>query len=387
MRKLFVVALLVAAGFFQTAMAGTKPIANMPDYNGTYYGTPGTGGDCDSAPANCDSTAGRKMFTTLYRDNYNRTSGCAGERCGKHPGVDIQVASGTPVLAVLSGIVKRRLDCDPTWGGLVVIEANNPYVAGEKAYIGYAHLRSVSAPTVGSSVVEGQVIGASGGEDGLNPDGTSNGKIPDPCRGTSTGPHLHFQVDRPHAEPYPWFPTSRVEESDDISNPEVPQYTHNPLLFITGFVYNFTFAENNNKELWGAANVTAYNTVNSYLWVDSSSVYPYVGRSSLFGDVSCGETAVCSREITLDAGIFKRLVLNLDFKCITNPVTIYYRKPDNVWHGATFNYDSARKYSLSMSGLADWNGIITDLIIRPSQGCTASPGPEEYLIKQMYLLP
>lgn len=374
MRKLLMVVLLVVVGFFQTAVAGTKPILNMPDYNGTYYGTPNTGGDCDSSATNCDSMAGRKMFTTLYRDNYNRTSGCAGERCGKHPGVDIDVESGTPVVASMAGTAYRVASCDSSWGGLVVIEVNNPYKAGEKAYIGYAHMRSVYV-SQGAPITEGQTIGESGGA------------LSDTCRGTSTGSHLHFQVDRPHAGLYPWFPTGRVEDSDDISNPEVPQYTHNPLPFVLGYAYHYTFAENNNKELWGAANVTAYNTVNSYLWIDSSSVYPYAGRSSFFGDVSCGETAVCSREITMDANIFKRLVLDLDFKCVANPVTIYYRKPDNVWHGATFNYDSARVYSLGMSGLADWNGIITDLIIRPSQGCTASPGPEEYLIKQMYLLP
>jgi len=384
MRKLLIVALLVAVGFFQTAMAGTKPIANMPDYNGTYYGTPNTGGDCDSAATNCDSTAGRKMFTTLYRDNYTRESGCAGERCGSHAGVDIAVVSGTPVMAALAGTVVvsgcKEGPGTGDFGGTIVIEANNPYVAGNKVYLVYAHLDDWDDYPVGSQVSEGVPIGLSGGKP------KNQGGI---CPGGSQGAHLHFQVDKnpPDAQGRPWFPPSGAEQSDDVLNPVVPQYTHNPLLFVTGFVYNFTFAENNNKELWGAANVTAYNTVNSYLWVDSSSAYPYVGRSSLFGDISCGETAVCSREITLDASIFKRLVLNLDFKCVANPVTIYYRKPDNAWYGATFNYDSARKYSLGMSGLADWNGIITDLVIRPSQGCTASPGPEEYLIKQMYLLP
>lgn len=374
MKKLQRVVFLVAIGFFQSAIAGTDPIANMPDYNGTYYGTPGTGGDCDSATANCDSLAGRKMFTTLYRDNYNRTSGCAGERCGKHPGVDIDVESGTSVIASMSGIAYRVASCDSSWGGLVVIEVNNPYKAGEKAYISYAHMRAVYV-SQGATITEGQIIGESGGAPS------------DPCRGTSTGSHLHFQVDRPHTGSYPWFPTGRVEDSDDLTNPEVPQYTHNPLPFVLGYAYHYTFGENNNKELWGAANVTAYNTVNSYLWIDSSSTIPYVGRSSFFGDVSCGETAVCSREITLDADIFKRLVLNLDFKCVANPVTIYYRRPDNVWHSATFNYSSAGTYYLGMSGIPNWNGVITDLIIQPSQGCTASPGPEEYLIKQMYLQP
>lgn len=373
MKKLLLF-LVIMFSFFQVATAGTKPIANMPDYNGTYYGTPNTGGDCDSLAANCDSLAGRKMFTTLYRDNYNRTSGCAGEGCGKHPGVDISVASGTPVIASLAGTAYLVNSCNSSWGGLVVIEVTNPYKTSEKAYISYAHMRSVNV-SQGDSIVEGQKIGESGGA------------ASDLCRGASTGSHLHFQIDRPHSGSYPWYPTGRVEEPDDIANPEVPQYTHNPLPFAVGYAYNFTFAEKGNKELWGATNVTSYNVANSDLWIDSSSTNIYLGRSSYLGDVSCGESDVCSREITLDANIFKRLVLNLNFKCVANPVTIYYRKPDNVWRAATFNYVSARMYNLGMSGIAQWNGIITDLMIKPSNGCTASPGPEEYFIKQMYLSP
>ncbi|HMR55646.1 MAG TPA: hypothetical protein PKD34_03595, partial [Candidatus Doudnabacteria bacterium] len=50
-----------------------KPVAAMPDYNGTYEGRPNTGS---------------ARFTTLYRDNQDngRTSGCRGEGCGRHPG-------------------------------------------------------------------------------------------------------------------------------------------------------------------------------------------------------------------------------------------------------------------------------------------------------------
>lgn len=373
MKKFLIFCLFMMLGVMQTASAGIDPIANLPDYNGTYYGTPNTGGDCDSAAANCDSTAGRKMFTTLYRDNYNRTSGCAGERCGKHPGVDIDVESGTPVIASLPGTAYRVESCNSSWGGLVVVEVNNPYKAGEKAYVSYVHLRAVYV-SQGATITQGQTIGESGGA------------VSDPCHGTSTGSHLHFQVDRPHTGTYPWFPTGQVEQAD--TNFDVTVYTHNPLPFVLGYAYNFTFAENNNKELWGAANVTGYNTVNSDLWIDSSSTYPYVGRSVFFGDASgCGEAAPCSREVTLDAGIFKRLALTLNFACFTNPVTIWFRGPDDVWHGGSFNYDSARQYVVNMGGLTYWNGIISDLIVQPSQGCTASPGPAEYFIKQMFLLP
>jgi len=252
---------------------------------------------------------------------------------------------------------------------------NNPYKAGEKAYIGYAHLRSVFVAQ-GYPVTEGQTI-----------IGESGGALSDPCHGESTGSHLHFQVDRPHGGTYPWFPTGQVEQQDN--NFEVTQKTHNPLPFVLGYAYNYTFAENNNKELWGAKNVVAYNTANSDLWVDSNSAYPYVGRSSWLGETTCGDDygKPCSREITLDANIFKRLVLRLDFKCYNNPAVIYYRGPDDVWHGGKFNYSSTGTYTLNMAGLSYWNGIVSDVMIKPSQGCTANPGPAEYFVKQMYFLP
>lgn len=271
-RIVFLLALVVVA----TAGFAAEPVPNLPDYNGTYWGTPNTGGDCDADAANCDSLAGRKMFTTLYRDNYERESGCAGEGCGKHPGVDIDVVSGTPVRAALSGTVVRKESCNSSWGGLVVIESTNPYASGN-VYHSYAHLRSVSVSN-GDWVDQDEVIGNSGGASS------------DPCHGASTGSHLHFQVDKPHGGTYPWFPTGRVEDAD--SDFEVLEYTHNPLPFVQGYAYNFTFAEDGNKEFWGAVNVPNYFVSGSYLRVDSSSTAPYVGRGSYFGTVSsCGEGA------------------------------------------------------------------------------------------------
>lgn len=380
MRKsliLFVLALLCAPPLLAR---GSKPIVGMPDYNGTYYGTPNTGRNCDADARDCDSTSNRMMFTTLYRDNYNRTSGCAGERCGKHPGVDIGVESGTDVVAALGGKI-HIAKCSSTWGGLVIVEADNPYVSGEKVYVSYAHLSDYNDHSVGTTVNQGDKIGESGGA-------TS-----DACHGASTGSHLHFQVDKPHGGTYPWYPPKDAEGNSTVeladSNFEVTGKTHNPLPFVLGYAYNYTFAENGNKELWGARNVNDYNTASSDLWVDSSSSYTYTGRSSWIPEPSSctwSDGYPCSREITLDADIFKRLVLRLDFKCNNNPVVLWYRGPDNAWRYGTFNYDSARTYTLGLSGLTYWNGIITDLMVQPSQGCTASPGPEEYFFKQAYFL-
>lgn len=377
-RFLLIMTMLAIVG--GVAYAGTSPIAGMAGYDGTYFGSPSTG-------SICDSTTGCQQFTTLYRDNYNRTSGCAGERCGKHPGVDISVPSGTQVHAALAGkIIVSACDWNHIrgvangatgFGGLIITESDNPYAPGTKVYVDYAHLNRWSYYPVGATVSQGTVIGLSGG------DPTTSD-----CPGASGGMHLHFQVDKTYPSGgKPWYPTGRTEQAD--SDFEVTTKTHNPLPFVLGYAYNFTFAEANNKELWGAANINSFGVAGSDLWVDSSSVYPYVGRSSYFAETSCAYSNgyPCSREITLDASIFKRLVITLRFNCTANPTVIYFHGADGVWHGGTFNYTGAGTYTLQMSNLSTWTGIVTNVIVQPSQGCTANPGPQEYFISQMWFAP
>jgi hypothetical protein len=370
-----------------STIAGVSPIANMAEYNGTYYGTPGTGGICDSRNIKCDSTTGFQMFTTLYRDNYLRgIAGCAGERCGKHPGVDISVASNTPVRASLAGKVieancdwKQGSDKPLGFGGIVIIESLNPYVIGGKVYVSYAHLNNWSKVSVGQTVTEGQLIGYSGGD-------PAKGM----CPGGSGGAHLHFQVDKfapvlnSRSVRVPWYPVAGVEASD--TDFAVTAKTHNPLPFVLGKAYNYTFNETGNKELWGVRNVDASSVSSGELRIDSSSTIPYMGRSSYFTESVCAysDGFPCSREITLDADIFKKVVVQLNYACISNPVTIYFRGPDDIWHGGSFNYDYAREYRLGMSGLTYWKGIITDVLIQASQGCSVIGN--EYRIGYMYFL-
>ncbi len=385
--RLFKLLLLITLVFIANhAYSGVAPIKNLPDYNGTYWGAPGTGGNCDSLAENCDSTAGRAMFTTLYRDNYERNSGCAGEGCGKHPGVDIVVEADTPVLASLAGEVVES-ECDWNrirgwengalgFGGLVIIKAKNPYASGD-VYVSYAHMNSRTV-SVGDVVTQGQVIGYSGGDD-------VNGV----CPGFSSGNHLHFQVDK-----YPpvknksdiliaWYPTGKVESMD--SDFEVTKKTYNPLPFVTGKAYNFTFSESKNYELWTVGNATSRGVSGGSLWIDGEGSNVYAGRTSYIGgNVACGESAACSTEITLDADVFKKMVLDIDFKCPAGKTTVYYRGPDDVWRSFTFGYTSAKKYTLTLSNLTYWKGIITDFMIKPSGGCTANSGSKEYFIKQMY---
>lgn len=293
---------MLALGFPMASIAGVKPIVGLPDYNGTYYGTPGTGRLYSSSSW---------IFSTLYRDNYDRLSGCAGEGCGKHPGVDIRV-DGKQVKAALAGKVIRSecsLPGSGNFGGLIVIEANNPYISGQKVYVSYAHLKERYS-AVNAIVSQGKVIGRSGGA----PDND--------CPGGSFGAHLHFQVDKPHGGPYPWYPFGRVENRDDDF--EVTDKTYNPLPFVTaGGWQNWTFADRGFFEHWGVDNATASGVERGYVWLDSSSPDTAIHRSGLTPS-SCGggEGYPCSREVTVEANIYKRLrfalsstVLGTPFRC------------------------------------------------------------------------
>ncbi|MEZ4104218.1 MAG: M23 family metallopeptidase [Candidatus Paceibacterota bacterium] len=358
--KLFVLFLLLLINSYAFAV---KPIDGLPDYNGTYFGSPNTGSLYDESSP---------IFTTLWRDNYYRsTANCAGEGCGKHPGVDIAVPSGTEVRASLSGRVHRKLDCDAGWGGLVVIEADNPYKSGEKVYISYAHLRDIFV-SLEDIVSTGDIIGESGGA------------LTDPCHGTSTGAHLHFQVDKPHSGNYPWYPFGRSEYPD--SDFEVTEKTYNPLPFVQGYGYHWTFGEDGFKELWGAYSVNDYGVDNSYLWIDSESTYASITRSGMASSCAHGDGYQCSRSVAIEADLYKLWVLNLDFECDNNPVVVYFKNSDGKYGGLAFNYDSARKYYLPMNIHSLWTGTITGLWLFPSDGCSAPSGNREFYIHQMYFL-
>jgi murein DD-endopeptidase MepM/ murein hydrolase activator NlpD len=364
MRNLLLV--LAAAGFLAsmaTANAGTYPVDGLPNYNATYFGSPGTG---------TRYRANVFQYMTLYRDNYTRSSHCAGEGCGKHPGVDISVLSGTAVKAALSGKIIRS-ECHASFGGLIVIEATNPYRSSEKVYVSYMHLKqrlvSASTPQVPVSVTEGLTIGYSGGAPA------------DLCHGTATGAHLHFQVDKPWGGPYPWFPTGRVETADNDF--EVMGKSYNPVVFVRGLL-NWTFDETNFKEWWVPASVTNSGVSNGALWLDGSLGSASIERGPQVSPCSVpAPAAPCSTELSIDTAATPNLLMALNFKCANNPATVSVKRSNATWASYSFNYTSFQPYSIPLKNLALADGIITNLRITPSHGCTAKPGPEEYFFTQI----
>ncbi len=333
----------------RTGMA--KPIADLRDYNGTYDGSVGTG--------SIGYGGG-----TLYRDNQNNglNSGCVGEGCGRHPGVDIPVVSGTKVYASIWGqVVISR--CDKSWGGLIVLRSQSPWT-GEIVYLVYGHLRS-RIYSDGSSVMPGQWVNTG------TYIGRSGGGSTDQCRGNSTGSHLHFQIDKDDGNPEPYFPTgAQLNLRDDDF--QVTARTFNPIVFVTGG-YRWTFGQTGNAELWDLFNVQSAGVTNNALWIDGG-MDPYIRRG---GQTYCGQSKPCSNSITAEANVYRQVYLDLYNSCSSGLGKVYFttnRSPKWSEDKVVVYLSSygPQNLHLWMAGHSKWNGVITGLRVDPAEQCAPS---------------
>lgn len=92
-----------------------------------------------------------------------------------HLGVDLASATGTPVHAPITGKVVYASMDDNACGGTIAI-----FNSTDKIKHRFCHCSKINV-VVGQSVEQGDVVGLTGG--GKN----------DPGKGTSTGPHLHWE--------------------------------------------------------------------------------------------------------------------------------------------------------------------------------------------------
>lgn len=335
-----------------TGMA--KPIADLRDYNGTYYGASGTG------------TRGYEGGT-LYRDNEDNgvTSGCNGEGCGRHPGVDIPVPSGTPVYASRSGTVSISRCGSDGWGGLMVIQSSNPWNPSENIYFVYGHLKS-RLYNAGQSVLTGQQIGLSGGASS------------DACHGNSTGSHLHFQIDKEDGSPEPYFPSASGLQQRDTDF-QVTLRTYNPIVFVTGG-YRWSFNKPGERELWDLTNLQNWGVSNDALWVDGVGD-TYISRGF---DTNCGQTRPCSSRIAAEASMYPKVYLDLYNVCFNNPGKIYFTTSTSPnWdEQKTVSYfpNSQGPYQahIFMNQNPLWKDIITGLRIDPAVNCSSGSDPTYY---------
>lgn len=179
-------------------------------------------------------------YSTVYLGNYLG----GGEGSGSHPGVDIQdgdcaltvvraVAEGT-IIRVISNWKDQYPDRNPCgnnsdlggWGNIVVILHDPAPARGEysdASYTAYAHLWNVSADVVaGNKVLRGAVLGLQG------------------STGGSTGPHLHFQMDKETASFHPWWPAG-LDVNSTAWQGQVRQNTFNPMRFVQAHLVSTLF--------------------------------------------------------------------------------------------------------------------------------------------------
>lgn len=336
---------------------GVKPLSSAADYNGTYNGSPNTG---------------NARYTTLYRDNQDNgmSSGCRGEGCGQHPGVDIAAASGTDVRAPIAGTVVISR-CDGSWGGLVVIRSFHPQRQWEAIYQTFAHLKSRTysygvAVSVGDYVSAGTVIGKSGG-------GSA-----DPCRGNSTGSHLHYQIDKDDGNAEPYYPPSRLLNYRD-DNFTVTAKTYNPMVLLQNG-YKWKFSEYGNRELWDLVNLRSWGVSGDALWMDGA-YDPYIKRS---GITNCGLSRPCSSSIAAEASDYKQVYLDLYNVCSSYGGKIYFTTSYEPY------FDESKVLYYYPSGIGPftghvnttwhykWAGVITGLRIDPSESCSSGFDPTYY---------
>ncbi|OIO52916.1 hypothetical protein AUJ46_06610 [Candidatus Peregrinibacteria bacterium CG1_02_54_53] len=142
------------------------------------------------------SSLGDETTRVIYSVSYMGSYASGFENSGSHPAVDIRVPTGTPVRSIASGIVSEVKDATG-FGKTVVIrhpnvpDPSNPARTTE-LYSNYAHL-SVAFVNPGDIIEKGEQIALSG------------------QTGDTTGPHLHFQIDRSDAPWHPYWPFTTEE--------------------------------------------------------------------------------------------------------------------------------------------------------------------------------
>lgn len=349
MKTLVGVVLVMGCAGCVLAQSYIKPVAAMPDYNGTYQGRP---------------YSGTARYTTLYRDNQDdgARSGCRGEGCGRHPGVDIAVSSGTSVRTPLSGTVVTST-CDDGWGGLVVIRSQHPQRSWETVRQVFGHLRareysSGLAVSAGDYVSAGTVIGQSGGRPNL-----------DNCAGYSTGAHLHYQIDKDDTNSAPYYPSSGTLNSKDTDF-VVMARTYNPIVLLQGG-YKWSFTQTNNRELWDLHNWESWGVSDGALWMDGSTD-PYIRRG---GTTNCGLAKPCSSSFAAEAEYYQSVFLDMYNVCPTSFGKLYFMtSTEPYWSesktvGFYPNGFGSYRSKIYTGWHSKWRGVITGLRVDPAEGC------------------
>lgn len=169
-------------------------------------------------------------YPVVYLGNYQLDHH---EGVGSHLAVDIKMPVGTPIKSIASGRVTKVSHTESGFGHHVVVEHRNvpdPDDPNKKTtlYSAFNHMDQIYV-NVGQVVEKGEVIGTSGNT------------------GTSTTPHLHFQIDRDSAPWHPYWAFSWSEAqaaglsffeavNAGLGLNNAKQHTINPMLYVSKYI-------------------------------------------------------------------------------------------------------------------------------------------------------
>ncbi len=183
----------------------------------------------------------RLTYSVPYLGNYKYDGK---EYVGSHPGVDIKLPKGAPILSIANGVVTKAVTSDIGFGNHIVIRHNNVFNPElntyEDIYSSYAHLSQMNV-NVGDVVQVGQTIGLSG------------------STGLSSGSHLNFQIEKTSAPYHPYWPfsdkeiyaaglnfVSGVNQAYGYNN--ALTHTYNPLVYIDSLFLDTFIASSDKTE-------------------------------------------------------------------------------------------------------------------------------------------
>lgn len=193
-------------------------------------------------------------YPVVYMGNYKFDHK---EYSGSHPAIDIRVPIGTPIHAIANGkVVKTSLQSDGFGHHIVIQHPNSPLPEGGTGtiYSSYVHMDQVKV-SEGQNVLKGEVIGTSGNT------------------GTSTTPHLHFQIDRESAPWHPYWPFSWSESqaaglsffeavNAGLGQSNAKNHTINPMNYVTKYLGAYSLASSGDGSIDNTPDNSNNNTDN-----------------------------------------------------------------------------------------------------------------------------
>jgi len=215
------------------------------------------------------------------------------ENIGSHLAVDIKMPVGTPIHAIANGkVVTSSMDSSGFGHHVVIKHVNVPDPENPGVYTtlysAYNHMDRIDV-VEGENVLKGKIIGTSGNT------------------GTSTTPHLHFQIDKDSAPWHPYWPFTWQESKDaglsffeavnaGLGLSKAKTTTVNPIKFVEKYLnYNSVASTDNSTTSNTTSNTTTTTTTTSTTTSqsdpqsDPQPEYTESGSSKLFTYTITGE--------------------------------------------------------------------------------------------------